>query len=79
MFQFTEAVISSAVKESLCSTKRGSLQALAVLWEQKLPCTTVTNFGSEGKPMLTECGGSLSSFALLRYIQYGHYCYKLAM
>ena len=30
-FQFPEAVITSTVKESLCSTERGSLQVLAVL------------------------------------------------
>ena len=31
-FQFPEAVITSAAKESL-STKRSSLQVVAVLWE----------------------------------------------
>ena len=50
-FQFP-AVVTSAVKESLCTTKCGSLQTLAVLQERKQLCTTVTNFGSEGKPML---------------------------
>ena len=36
------------------------------------PCTVVTNFGSEGKTYaLTECGGgSLSSFALFRFMRY---------
>ena len=28
---------------------------------------------------VTECGGSLSSFALFRHVQYGHYCYKQAV
>ena len=32
-FQFPEAVVTSTAKESLCSTKRGSLQDLAVLYE----------------------------------------------
>ena len=30
-FQFPEAVITSTVQESLCSTEHGSLQVLAVL------------------------------------------------
>ena len=49
-FQFSEAVVTSIVKESLRSTECSSLQVLAVLY--KLPCTTVTNFGSKDKPML---------------------------
>ena len=32
-FQFPEIVVTSAVKESLRSTGRGSLQVLAVLYE----------------------------------------------
>ena len=32
-FQFPEAVVTSTAKESLCSTERGSLQVLAVLYE----------------------------------------------
>ena len=32
-FQFPEAVVTSTAKESLCSTKRSSLQVLAVLQE----------------------------------------------
>ena len=44
-FQVPEAVVTSAAKKSLRCIKRGSLQALAVLWEQKLQCTTVTNIG----------------------------------
>ena len=39
-------------KESLRSTEWGSLQALAVMEEQKQSSTVVTNFGSEGKPMI---------------------------
>ena len=32
-FRFPEVVVTSTAKESLCSTERGSLQVLAVLWE----------------------------------------------
>ena len=32
-FQFPEAVVTSTAKESLRSTKRGSLQVLAILYE----------------------------------------------
>ena len=50
-FQFPESVVTSMAKESLRSTKRGSIQVLAVLYEYKVPCT-LSNFCSEGKVML---------------------------
>ena len=48
-FQFPEAVVTSTAKENLRSTEHCSLQVIADL---KPPCTTVTNFCSEGKPVL---------------------------
>ena len=41
------------MKESLRSTKRGSLQALAVLWEQTCRVQELTNIGSDGKSTLS--------------------------
>ena len=51
MLPVREVVVTSTVKESLRSTERGSLQVLT--FNRNRNCRVqLTNFGSEGKPML---------------------------
>ena len=43
-FQFPEAVVTSTAKESLCSTERGSIQVLAVLYNRKCSVESAVYF-----------------------------------